>query len=160
MCRLNTTHHRVQSDIYTATVNPYIPFHIRTGGLLPPKALEIPPWTIKNALAKMDVFFPCGPVLTVSGPPLKPAVRSPAPQSNKGEPGETPERKVQVQTPSVGMWTWKQHVVTDGKIKYRDVPTEGVKKIDWDDILRAKDKKPLAAIEGFLCMSRDKKKEE
>ncbi|KAF5234215.1 hypothetical protein FANTH_12215 [Fusarium anthophilum] len=52
-------------SIFTAIINPYNPFHVRTAGLLPTKVLQIPSWTIKNALEKLDVFFPTGPVLTL-----------------------------------------------------------------------------------------------
>ncbi|KAF4333413.1 hypothetical protein FBEOM_12769 [Fusarium beomiforme] len=154
--------------IFTAIINPYTPFRIRTGGLLPTKALEIPPWTIKNALEKMDVFFPTGPVLSVKAPFSKPQTQSinkPAVQQEvikRTEGDKATEMKIEVPTPPVGKWKWLQPVIDDDRSKtnYKDIATDGFKRIDEGDILRVNEKQPLTAIEGYLCMSRgdDRKK--
>ncbi|KDN62006.1 hypothetical protein CSUB01_12540 [Colletotrichum sublineola] len=61
--RLGSAYGAAQAEkllILTALINPYSPVHIRTGGLLPTKTLQLAPWTIKVALESIDVLFPAG----------------------------------------------------------------------------------------------------
>ncbi|KAF5648087.1 hypothetical protein F52700_1302 [Fusarium sp. NRRL 52700] len=150
-------------SIFTAIINPYTPFHVRTAGLLPTKALEIPPWTIKNALEKMDVFFPAGPILTLDATLSKPV--SPPPDITtikqrevRGTGEEIAKSRLEVPTPPVGKWTWLQPTLNEreSKTKYKEIETDGLKRIEEGNILRVNNRQPLTALEGYLCMSRDK----
>ncbi|KAF4417064.1 hypothetical protein FACUT_12496 [Fusarium acutatum] len=130
-------------SIFTAIINPYTPFHVRTAGLLPTKALEIPPWTIKNALEKMDVFFPTGPVLTLDAtlskpmsPPTYTAIMQQREVRGAGE--EIAKSRMEVPTSPVGKWTWLQPTFNEreSKTKYKEIETDGFKRIEADNILR------------------------
>ncbi|KAF5983339.1 hypothetical protein FBULB1_3842 [Fusarium bulbicola] len=143
-------------SIFTAIINPYTPFHVRTAGLLPAKALQIPSWTIKNALEKMDVFFPTGPVLALDPtlsklmpPPTDVATMQQTKVSGAGE--GIAKSRMEVPTPPVGKWTWLQPTLNEreSKTKYQEIETDGFKRIQEDNILRVNNRQPLTALEGL-----------
>ena len=143
-----------QLHIFTAIMNPYAPLHIRTGGLLPTKILELAPWIVKNALDKITVFFPAGPVLVTSDPLSQSVPAGNTEQDRK----EKRESEFEIPTPAVGHWSWMQPYVdeTSGQTVFKACETKPCKALNEKTVLDSGKKHRLTALEGFLELKHEK----
>ncbi|KAK6511889.1 hypothetical protein TWF481_000793 [Arthrobotrys musiformis] len=158
---INPTHHSPQDfrylhdnmlQVFAMIIDP---FSTITGysGILPPKQLQLPPWTVEEAMKKMKPMIRVGPVLIPGALPDTSELQI-ASVGGKGptDSGQTQDSSdvangIPAHVPSDGDWVWLQPkpVATDSdEVEYVEmpltqyqtgfIPTEG----------------PHTVIEGFL----------
>ncbi|KAK4119721.1 hypothetical protein N657DRAFT_649871 [Parathielavia appendiculata] len=80
-------------EVYSAVVDPLVPLHVYTGGLLPPAPPALPRWAVDAALRRFGTVVGAGPLVV---PEVRPSAAAAA-------------NAVQMAVPSpLGIWAWLQ----------------------------------------------------
>ncbi|KAK6499545.1 hypothetical protein TWF506_004174 [Arthrobotrys conoides] len=169
---INPTHHNPQDfrylhdnmlQVFAMIIDP---FSTITGysGILPPKQLQLPPWTVEDAMKKMKPMIRVGPVLIPGALPDTSEMQI----ANLGKPaaassGQTQDNATEAAAgipahiPSDGDWIWLQPKPTgtdSDEVEYVEMPLTQYQTgyIPMEG--------PHTAIEGFLQLKSLSKKKE
>ncbi|KAI9857978.1 MAG: hypothetical protein M1813_007948 [Trichoglossum hirsutum] len=149
--------------VKTLLIDPYTPVHLYTG-ILPIKSLQLPGWTLSDAMKNMTAFFTLGPILTTKDVPkhydsspaavLRPDSWLHASDNPTASPDAYP-----IKLPIAGgkgMWNWLQPYVDANPPNPADGPRplyNALQVGQEDGNLRA-DPAPYTLLEGFLQLAR------